>query len=116
MSTSEANGALMRIAPLAIFGHHRLNPTRVAVLAQQEARLSHKNVVCQVGPPPPPLPINRASKTALLALEKTRGRGGGGVIDPTLLEMALGLGVRFPFARQNEEAGRNGSQEAMCCL
>jgi hypothetical protein len=36
--------------------------------------------------------MTAAFETALLALEKPRG---GGVIEPTLLEMSLGLGVRF---------------------
>jgi len=44
---SQANGALMRIAPLAIYGH-RLPLEKLADLAQQDARLSHRNPICQV--------------------------------------------------------------------
>jgi hypothetical protein len=36
--------------------------------------------------PPPPLPSSIHTQTVLPALVKTRG-GGGGVVDPTLLEM-----------------------------
>lgn len=45
-STSESNGALMRIAPLAIFGHD-LPPDELARLARMDAALTHMNRVCQ---------------------------------------------------------------------
>ncbi|KAG7399455.1 hypothetical protein PHYBOEH_008827 [Phytophthora boehmeriae] len=45
-SASEANGSLMRIAPLAIWSLGE--PTeRIVALARSEATLSHPNVVCQ---------------------------------------------------------------------
>ncbi len=43
---SQANGALMRIAPLGIFGH-RLPVGEVAELARADARLTHPHPVCQ---------------------------------------------------------------------
>jgi ADP-ribosyl-[dinitrogen reductase] hydrolase len=45
-STSEANGALMRISPLGIFGvNHQLE--EVAKWARQDALLTHPNPICQ---------------------------------------------------------------------
>jgi len=46
-SKSQANGALMRIAPLAVYGHC-MPPETLAGFAQQEARLTHSNQICQV--------------------------------------------------------------------
>src|SRR6202022_1784111 len=45
-STSQANGALMRISPLGIWGAFR-EPSEVADAARQEARLTHPHPVCQ---------------------------------------------------------------------
>ena len=45
-TTSQANGALMRISPLAIWGHSLELPT-LARLAREDAALTHPNVVCQ---------------------------------------------------------------------
>ena len=42
---SKANGSLMRIAPLGIWGH-RLEDEQLADFAQQESRLSHPNESC----------------------------------------------------------------------
>jgi len=44
--SSQANGALMRIAPLGIYGH-RLTDEQLADFARQDARLTHPNRVCQ---------------------------------------------------------------------
>jgi ADP-ribosylglycohydrolase/fructose-1,6-bisphosphatase/inositol monophosphatase family enzyme len=43
---SQANGALMRINPLAIFGH-TMNAAALMEMARQDARLTHPNRVCQ---------------------------------------------------------------------
>lgn len=43
---SQANGALMRISPLAIYGHALPDDT-LAELARQDALLTHANPVCQ---------------------------------------------------------------------
>ena len=43
---SQANGALMRISPLAIFGHVT-PPKELAQWARNDAKLSHPNLVCQ---------------------------------------------------------------------
>lgn len=43
---SEANGALMRIAPLAIWGRN-MSVDRLMTLARRDAMLSHPNPVCQ---------------------------------------------------------------------
>ena len=43
---SQANGALMRISPLAIFGHS-LDIAALMEAARQDARLTHPNQVCQ---------------------------------------------------------------------
>ena len=45
-SSSQANGALMRISPLAIFGH-AMDPAVLMEMARQDAKLTHPNVVCQ---------------------------------------------------------------------
>jgi ADP-ribosyl-[dinitrogen reductase] hydrolase len=45
-SLSEANGSLMRIAPLAIWCR-KLPPHVVMTYAREEAQLSHPNVICQ---------------------------------------------------------------------
>jgi ADP-ribosyl-[dinitrogen reductase] hydrolase len=42
---SRANGSLMRISPLGIFGH-RLAPDELAALAREDARLTHPHPVC----------------------------------------------------------------------
>ncbi len=45
---SQANGSLMRIAPLAIWAHARgLPAAQLAAFARQEATLSHPSPVCQ---------------------------------------------------------------------
>lgn len=44
-SQSQANGALMRVAPLAVWGH-RLSPAELADHAAADARLSHPNQAC----------------------------------------------------------------------
>lgn len=44
--SSQANGALMRISPLGIFGV-RLGPTELAACARTDASLSHPHPVCQ---------------------------------------------------------------------
>jgi ADP-ribosylglycohydrolase len=44
--SSQANGALMRISPLGIFGV-RLVPTELAACARMDAALSHPHPVCQ---------------------------------------------------------------------
>lgn len=43
---SKANGALMRVMPLAVWAH-RLDDAHIAAFAAQEASLSHPNYVCQ---------------------------------------------------------------------
>jgi ADP-ribosylglycohydrolase/fructose-1,6-bisphosphatase/inositol monophosphatase family enzyme len=43
---SQANGALMRISPLGIFGY-RLDDDSLATLAREDARLTHANQICQ---------------------------------------------------------------------
>jgi ADP-ribosylglycohydrolase len=43
---SQANGALMRISPLGIWGAFR-DPSDVAAAARQDAQLTHPNPVCQ---------------------------------------------------------------------
>ncbi|GHV09495.1 hypothetical protein AGMMS50229_19790 [Campylobacterota bacterium] len=43
---SQANGSLMRISPLGIFGNS-FNLDQVADWAMQDARLTHPNIVCQ---------------------------------------------------------------------
>jgi ADP-ribosyl-[dinitrogen reductase] hydrolase len=43
---SQANGALMRLSPLGVFGH-ALAPEGVAELARRDARLTHPHPVCQ---------------------------------------------------------------------
>ena len=45
-STSQANGALMRISPLGIWGAFR-EPLEVAGAARQDAQLTHPHPVCQ---------------------------------------------------------------------
>jgi ADP-ribosylglycohydrolase/fructose-1,6-bisphosphatase/inositol monophosphatase family enzyme len=42
---SKANGSLMRVSPLGIFGH-RLAPAELVALAREDARLTHPHVVC----------------------------------------------------------------------
>ncbi len=42
---SKANGSLMRISPLGIFGH-RLAPAELVALAREDARLTHPHQVC----------------------------------------------------------------------
>jgi ADP-ribosylglycohydrolase len=44
--TSEANGSLMRVSPLGVFGWS-LEPGLLAGMAAQDSRLSHPNPVCQ---------------------------------------------------------------------
>lgn len=44
--TSQANGALMRISPLGIFGAN-VKRVQVAEWAMQDAALTHPNVICQ---------------------------------------------------------------------
>jgi len=46
MAESQANGSLMRVSPLAVFGH-RLSPEALADFAQQDSALTHPNPVCQ---------------------------------------------------------------------
>ena len=43
---SQANGALMRISPLGIFGH-RCSPELLARWARQDAAITHPNEICQ---------------------------------------------------------------------
>jgi ADP-ribosylglycohydrolase/fructose-1,6-bisphosphatase/inositol monophosphatase family enzyme len=43
---SQANGALMRVSPLGIFGW-RLPPPALAALARQDAEITHPNPVCR---------------------------------------------------------------------
>ena len=45
-SNSQANGALMRISPLAIFGHG-MDAAVLMEMARQDANLTHPNRVCQ---------------------------------------------------------------------
>jgi ADP-ribosylglycohydrolase/fructose-1,6-bisphosphatase/inositol monophosphatase family enzyme len=42
---SRANGSLMRVSPLGIFGH-RLAPAELAALAREDARLTHPHPIC----------------------------------------------------------------------
>jgi ADP-ribosylglycohydrolase len=44
--TSQANGALMRVSPLGVFGH-AMEPKRLAELARRDATLTHPHPVCQ---------------------------------------------------------------------
>lgn len=44
--TSQANGSLMRISPLAIFGHE-LPPEELGNLARRDSRLTHPHPACQ---------------------------------------------------------------------
>ncbi len=43
---TQANGSLMRISPLALFGH-RLPPLELAALAARDSTLSHPHAACQ---------------------------------------------------------------------
>ncbi|MBN1520401.1 MAG: ADP-ribosylglycohydrolase family protein [Spirochaetales bacterium] len=62
---SQANGALMRLAPLAVFGWN-MDPERVAKLAMDDAALSHAHPVC--------LAANAAYAVALASLIGGSGR------------------------------------------
>jgi len=44
--TSQANGALMRVSPLGIFGH-RLDSQKISAMARFDASLTHPHPVCQ---------------------------------------------------------------------
>ena len=44
---SKANGALMRVTPLAVWGH-KLSDEQLADCARREAALTHPHVTCQV--------------------------------------------------------------------
>ena len=44
---SKANGALMRVTPLAVWGH-RLSDEQLADCARREAALTHPHTTCQV--------------------------------------------------------------------
>ncbi len=44
---SKANGALMRVTPLAVWGH-KLSDEQLADCVRREAALTHPNVTCQV--------------------------------------------------------------------
>lgn len=48
--SSKANGALMRITPLAVWGH-RLSHNELARAARADAKLTHPNQTCQVAVP-----------------------------------------------------------------
>src|SRR4051794_37607745 len=43
---SQANGALMRVSPLGVFGH-AMPPDQLAALARRDAELTHPHPVCQ---------------------------------------------------------------------
>jgi ADP-ribosyl-[dinitrogen reductase] hydrolase len=45
-ATTQANGSLMRISPLGIFGHH-MNRLELARLAASDSQLSHPHPLCQ---------------------------------------------------------------------
>ena len=45
---SKANGALMRITPLAVWGH-QLSEEQLVQAAREDAQLTHPNQTCQVG-------------------------------------------------------------------
>lgn len=68
---SQANGSLMRIAPLAIWAHARATTVELMTMARQEAQLSHPNVVCQ--------DANAVYCVALAALLNS-GRNSGGTV------------------------------------
>lgn len=83
---SQSNGSLMRILPLALWGHGRLSPSELAESAMRASRVTHGHPVAQVtcavytlvadamlgGAEPP-----EALKNALEALAEMFGQGGG---------------------------------------
>lgn len=83
----QANGALMRVSPLAIWGVHRRN--ELADLVRKDARLSHPSPACQES--------NVAFATAI-----AEGIGGG---DPRSMYSAALASVDTPVGR---EAGVHG--------
>ena len=59
---SQANGALMRVSPLGIFGA-KYDAEQVADWARQDARLTHPNIVCQDSSAVFTVAISRAIRT-----------------------------------------------------
>ena len=64
--TSQANGAMMRLSPLGVFGH-AMPPAQLAELARRDARLTHPNPVCQ-----------DASALFAVTIARAVSRGGSG--------------------------------------
>jgi ADP-ribosylglycohydrolase len=72
---SQANGALMRLSPLGVFGH-ALWPEQVAELARRDASLTHPHAVCQ-----------DASAVFAVTIARAVSRGGTGA---ELFDFAVG--------------------------
>jgi hypothetical protein len=72
-------------------------------------RYLHKSRLQAKRPPPSPRP-NRTPGPGEVA-------GGGGVVGPTLFEIALGLGVRFsPCGGRMERQEAKAVRKQMCCM
>jgi ADP-ribosyl-[dinitrogen reductase] hydrolase len=96
--SSQANGALMRISPLGIWGAFR-DPSEVAAAARQDACLSHPHPVCQDASAVFAVTLAAAIRDGLdarqactFALEWSRA---GGAVEPAVIR-ALELAERQP--------------------
>lgn len=95
MAGSQANGALMRLAPLAVYAH-ALEDGIIADLAARDAALSHANPVCQAA--------NAAFAVALAALVRGETRRDA-------VERA-----NAALSRDEASAWRDGAPAVAACL
>jgi ADP-ribosyl-[dinitrogen reductase] hydrolase len=97
---SQANGALMRVAPLAVFGHS-MKAGELAELARLDAGLTHPNPVC--------LDANAVYCIAIAAALNGQGDRTG-VYDHTL-DWARGNGINQEVVKALEQAKKSPPKE-----
>ena len=73
-AASQANGALMRISPLGIFGVRR-DPARVAEWARQDAAITHPHPVCVQANALFALAVARAVREPVAPADRAEGAG-----------------------------------------
>jgi ADP-ribosylglycohydrolase len=104
---SQANGALMRVAPIGIFGARRATLDEVATWAERDAAITHPHLVCRQANALYAMAIAHAIKTGPTPAELhdfISAQAAARSVDPSLTEV-IALSTTQPPATYTEQIG-----------
>ena len=118
IQTSQANGSMMRVSPLGVWGH-RLDPSELAALAEADSTLTHPSAVCRAASVTLAVAVARAVATGDGPSEiyqfTRQWAEAGGIVEPAVLGALRGGRFRSPW-RLSLAPGLGAHHPAECLL